>query len=87
MKKMVAGQSPWGLHKSEAKERILLHSQLLLVSCPAGKNRRRTKQDPKKNKVRSEEEQSKVTNTESVFRASQKIDSVEGSTQIQKSQH
>ena len=36
----------WGLHKSEAKE-ILLHLQLLLVSCLACRNRRTTKQDHK----------------------------------------
>ena len=39
---LVPGQSLGGPQKSEVKERILLHSQLLLVSYLAGKNSRRT---------------------------------------------
>ena len=34
-----------GPHRSEVKEKILLHSQLPLVSYLAGKNRRKTQQD------------------------------------------
>ena len=54
-------------NKSAAKERMSLHSQLQLVSCLAGNNGRRTKQDQ---------------NTKSVFDTSQKnvmIDSLESS--------
>ena len=36
---------PGGLNKSEVKGRILFHSQLLLVSCIAGRNGRRRGQD------------------------------------------
>ena len=46
-KELVPGQSPGESYKSEAKERILLHLLLLLVSYLAGKNRRRIKQDHK----------------------------------------
>ena len=65
---MVPGQSPGELHKSEAKERILLHLQLLLVSYSAYKNRRTTKQDHRYRKhfreSRSKEEMRKEEDDE-----------------------
>ena len=68
MKRTGAGQSPGGLHKSEANERILLHLLLLLVSYLAGKNRRTTKQDHRYRKrfreSRSEEEMRKAEEEE-----------------------
>ena len=45
MKRIGPKTEPGGPHKSEVKERILFHSQLLLVSCLAGRNGRRTGQD------------------------------------------
>ena len=64
---MVPRRKPGGPHKSEVKERILFHSQLLLVTCLAGRNGKG---------------QGKITNTKNAFEASQKnaiIDCVEGS--------
>ena len=64
---LVQRQNPGGPHKSEVKEMILSHSQLLLVSYLTGRNGRRT---------------GKITNTKSAFEASQKntmIDCVEES--------
>ena len=45
MKELVPRRNPGGPHKSEVKERVLFHSQLLLVSYLAGRNGRRTGQD------------------------------------------
>ena len=44
-RELISRRNPGGPHKSEVKERILFHSQLLLVSYLAGRNGRRTGQD------------------------------------------
>ena len=46
-RELVPRRNPGGPHKSEVKERILFHLQLLFVSCLAGRNGRRTGQDHK----------------------------------------